>query len=1207
MTVSISKIDINYYLSTIASGDGNAAPGQLTSYYIESGTPAGQWFGQGLHGINIQPGTQVEASQAINLYEEARHPLTGEHLGKKPIQKTMAPQGAKTASGKDAKKSREAVAGFDLAFSAPKSISSLWAISDASTQTKIHAAHQRAVGLCLEWAENNIIQTRSGDGGVIKTETSGIIASLFDHFDSRTGDPQLHTHAVIANRVQRASDGKWVTLDSYSLHKWVVTISQMYNNVLFDELAKDLGTYAEQRDPLFNASVRNDRIELHGVPDELIREFSQRSIAVEERTEELIEDYRRTYGSEPSDETKLDLRRRATLETREAKPEIAIPLNQKMVQWRTQAENLGLSPHKIQNRATGHQVTFYDKSDYSPEALEEIADTALKQTSEKHPTFTVMNLQATLHRLSTELRFKSLDERAAFIDQVQHLALERAVALTPHRYDMPETTQAGLSLRGTSIFDRAEERIYTTAATLATEKVLMDAAQNTKGLHNQDPNKTREVLQAHTSEEGHYLAPDQLEAAFTVLTSSAQISAISGPAGTGKTSTLAGLKAAWETEHGANTIIGLAPSAAAAAVLSKELGISTDNTAKFLYESTGKGAAHRALNYAKTTARISELEDALARSTTSTAHLTAQLAAARTRLTTLISEQAKYTIKPGQLIIIDEASMSSTSDLYQIYEQVNAAGAKLLLVGDAKQLDAVDAGGILGWMEDNDLTANLTSVWRFKADWEKEASLKLRAGKASVLQDYESYGRITTAENHLDSAYQHWLEDRASGKTTILIAGNNNDVSELNQRAQTDRILAGEIDTKLSVPIKTSTAYIGDTLLARQNNRTLLDSQGDFIKNGTRLTLTSINQSSITATREDTGATVTIPRDYAQSSIELGYACTVHRSQGITVDTGHVAVDTSFNREQLYVAMTRGKLNNQIHISVESASPEAHSPDRWNLMHEITPSSAHEVLESIMRKVGASQTAHAVQASEYGWASDLNRLCAELDYLSDVSATRRTYTYLKQQFGLEPYQSANEPLIQALIKAGKEATLDFEQLPSVNTVEEALEAMEAHRDLSPQSLVDPVRFPSHDEQAVLEHLTAKVDSRISALLATETDQPWLKELQGHYAHQPQVIRETFIWRTLSHQTEATVPAGGAPPESSRRLSNYWNKYQSILATADKNLDERFTVMTENFDAYLRAVVEQFRLEDVEPMTETQVPVPAQPLTEHREADSPALE
>lgn len=250
MTVSISKMSIDYYLATAAGGDGaqlgNAK--DLTSYYTESGDPAGTWFGQGLATTGMVEGQQVESWAAKKLYQDMIDPYTNKQLGRPPIREQQTPAGAKTPKGEQAKPTRKPVHGFDLTFSAPKSVSALWAVADPELQGRIHQAHKDAISETLAWAEKNVIQTRSGHGGVAHVATNGIVGSLFDHSDSRVGDPQLHTHAVIHNRVQRTSDGQWTTIDSYTLHRHVVAISERYNSLLYDRLYQAAGAVAEVRD-----------------------------------------------------------------------------------------------------------------------------------------------------------------------------------------------------------------------------------------------------------------------------------------------------------------------------------------------------------------------------------------------------------------------------------------------------------------------------------------------------------------------------------------------------------------------------------------------------------------------------------------------------------------------------------------------------------------------------------------------------------------------------------------------------------------------------------------------------------------------------------------------------------------------------------------------------------------------------------------------
>src|SRR5699024_4995023 len=134
------------------------------------------------------------------------------------------------------------------------------------------------------------------------------------------GDPQLHTHVVVSNRVPRRFDNQWVTLDSYTLHRHVVAISETYNSVLFDQLHKSISALPQAMAPddpgheiiqdLMEATTEQTAtatdvaasgmsVELAGVPDDLIREFSQRSVFIEQRKDQLIEGYIATYGHMP--------------------------------------------------------------------------------------------------------------------------------------------------------------------------------------------------------------------------------------------------------------------------------------------------------------------------------------------------------------------------------------------------------------------------------------------------------------------------------------------------------------------------------------------------------------------------------------------------------------------------------------------------------------------------------------------------------------------------------------------------------------------------------------------------------------------------------------------------------------------------------------------------------------------------------------------
>src|SRR5690606_4203299 len=150
-------------------------------------------------------------------------------------------------------------------------------LSDADVQRAIVAAHHQAIASTIRLIERDVARTRTGHGGSARVPVRGLIAAGFDHHDSRAGDPQLHTHVTIANRVQAASDGHWRTLDSRSLYAASVAHSDTYDLLLADNLTRALGVGWEVR---LRGRARNPRRELAAIPDHLIAEFSQRTAAI---------------------------------------------------------------------------------------------------------------------------------------------------------------------------------------------------------------------------------------------------------------------------------------------------------------------------------------------------------------------------------------------------------------------------------------------------------------------------------------------------------------------------------------------------------------------------------------------------------------------------------------------------------------------------------------------------------------------------------------------------------------------------------------------------------------------------------------------------------------------------------------------------------------------------------------------------------------
>ena len=191
---------------------------------------------------------------------------------------------------------RHAVVGFDLTFTAPKSVSVLWALADDAMRVIVYDAHRAALASSLEFVEQRVIRTRTGDAGRHQVRTHGMVAAAFDHWDTRAGDPNLHTHVVIANKVQ-GPDGGWRSLDGHTVHAAVVTVSELYDALLADELARRLPVEWSMRD---RGPRRKPAFEVDGIGEDLLAHFSTRAEAIHCAEQEWLAEFETTHGRAPT-------------------------------------------------------------------------------------------------------------------------------------------------------------------------------------------------------------------------------------------------------------------------------------------------------------------------------------------------------------------------------------------------------------------------------------------------------------------------------------------------------------------------------------------------------------------------------------------------------------------------------------------------------------------------------------------------------------------------------------------------------------------------------------------------------------------------------------------------------------------------------------------------------------------------------------------
>jgi len=954
-----------YLLRHTACGDvQRTAAEPLTAYYAAHGYPAGRWIGAGLVGLGddlgICAGSVVTQEAMGALFGQGRDPLTDAPLGRpypafKPLAERVAARIALLPAGltEDARAAQvasieryegrrpvpHAVAGYDLTFTVPKSVSVLWALADPGTQAAIADAHAGAVAGALEWLETEALFTRTGHGGAEQVRARGAVATAFDHWDSRSGDPNLHTHVVIANKVQ-GPDGAWRSLDGRTIHHATVAVSELYDGLLADNLASALPVTFGYRD---RGARRTPAYEVDGIDDVLLAEFSTRSATIGDALADAVEEFRTAHGRSPSRAENLRLRQVATRATRPAKT--PRPLPELMATWRDRAHALtGQTPAAI-TAATreAHQPAGLGIDDFDTTTLDGLAETVLTGVEQRRATWNRWNLHAEAARATRDLRLTGDGTREQLNAAVVQAAEARCLVLEP-----------GPEVR------RGETRMSTPAMLLA-EQHLLDASVD--GAGPSLPARVTDLVVGSMTGRGQ-LSPDQVAALRGIAGSTNTIQVLVGPAGSGKTSALATLRGLWRREHGQPSVLALASSATAADQLGKALGVRADTLAKWLHESEGPGALQRLEGLAAAQAQ--------ARTPRDSRFATGQWAS-DVHTQRLLAEQLAWTLKPGQLVIVDEASLAGTLALSSLTAQAQHAGAKVLLVGDDHQLGAVEAGGVFGLLAGRPGAQELTALWRFENRWEAQATRALRVGNPAALDYYAVHGRIHdgTREHMLDAAYTAWQEAEQAGRLAVLAAPDNATVIELNARAHHDKVTDGHVTGNQLTLADGLDAGVGDRVVTRRNNRRLHTATG-FVHNGDLWTVADVDPDGSLLVVPEPGhhigrddvtvdgtapVPVRLPARYVRDHVELGYATTIHRAQGITTDEAHLVVGPDTTREALYVGMSRGRAANHVYVATDTPtdSDEHAYPSG-------TPPTGRHILEQIIatrgRELSATETWH---------------------------------------------------------------------------------------------------------------------------------------------------------------------------------------------------------------------------------------------------------
>lgn len=527
--LSIGKVTpgrADYYEKSVARG--------RDDYYSGSGEAPGAWLGAGARMLGLHGRVEAERFNAMVAGIDPSDPDLRRALLSKERK-------SRTINGKR----HDPVAAYDLTFSAPKSVSVLFALGDAATARELVAAHDAAVQAAFEYLEDSAVYTRRGRNGSVVEQGEGLIAAAYRHRMARSKDPQLHTHVVAANLVRTPSDGQWRALHAAVIYRHARTAGVLYQAHLRAEVRDRLG--------LTWGPVSKAAAELEAVPSPVLREFSRRRIAIEQAARD----------------GRIGLGTKAAAEALALKTRPSTDRTVRTVDWRlhlrARAEELGFDHQTIASLlADGHDRLLEPRT----EPIAAVPDAELRTTGDDAEPLPVDRLADRLvgpHGL-TALR-NTFGEQDVLTAVAEHH--QQGVRVAGARRD------AATLLRRPEVLDArpiesgglAEDR-FTTADLVASEQRLIAAAVERK--HAGVGLIGRSTLDQALARTSRPLTQEQEQVVRAVAGSGNGVEVIEALAGSGKTFTAGVLRDVYaQTDV---PVIGVAPTGRAARELS-EVGI----------------------------------------------------------------------------------------------------------------------------------------------------------------------------------------------------------------------------------------------------------------------------------------------------------------------------------------------------------------------------------------------------------------------------------------------------------------------------------------------------------------------------------------------------------------------------------------------------------------------------------------------------------
>jgi len=944
-----------YDLGYVWRGQGQPEPEKSAGgYYLHAagaGEAPGRWFGPGAETLGLATGQVVERGPYGAVYQQI-DPRSGEKLGRARghyvtyeahLARLTSAEPHATAERmleleREAHRlTREPAPYTDVTVSFSKSISVLhasirenarrgrqagddaagayWDGREAAFQDVLQAANRAALEHAQRWAG----VTRTGYHGsrvngqeTGRFELAGVIVSSWLQGTSRDGDPQDHVHNQFARLVQTVSDGKWRALDTVSLRAQLPAMQAIAAAHAECGLAREFGVaWVARADGAGN--------EIRGVTKAQMDAYSSRAEAIREATPAAVASWTARYGRAPSQRELLHIQQVVTLGTRARKEDGEIDWAACAARWDATlgGQLASVAPAVSCLRGPGSKPPAVERrsSQPSPQVLARAVRTALAVVQTKQSTWTKADLLKQLG-LAMPPEARSADPPAA-VALLQSLAdralageFEQVVCLeAPTWPPVPDCLRRDLD--GRSVYARPGTQRYSTRVQLSVEEQLLAQAQR-QGAPCLDRDVAAQYLgadadvldaqlmaraqeaRANSQVTGSGLRMDQGAALHHVLTSRRVAEVLVGPAGSGKTRVLAEAAQAW-TRSGTGPVIGLATAQGACNVLAAAGVEVAENSSVFLGHLPGRRGARGIRDLA-----------------------------------------------PGTLIVIDEASMMSVRDLADIIGQAAASGCKVIVAGDPEQLTAVEGGGGMILLARHLGHVQLAEAVRFTAQWEQQASLRLRAGDLSALDAYDGNGRIRGGEPDqiMDEARKMYVAHYLAGTDVELIAWERDRCREMSRRIRDDLIHLGHVQPVREVTLADGArASAGDLIICRDNDHNLEAGEaGRTLANGDVLRIDAIRRNgSITVRRAIDRDPATGQRRWTRRAFayrgygtaDLGYAVTGHVAQGRTVTIGLPLVTGGESRQWLYSAMTRGAQANIAHVFTHPATlPDPESGTR---------------------------------------------------------------------------------------------------------------------------------------------------------------------------------------------------------------------------------------------------------------------------------------